>query len=231
MQTRKIKFIRCQTRWTISIVSVRFQTCIQTSRGLSKTTMIIRSKTCMNHWNTSTIERHVMENNVLGYILSIIALIVFITLPMIICGSISTIIRSNVYCLILSYQTNRIQTRWSVPIHPKECYRVQIQPCWNIPVHLKECCCLLIQLDQLDAVSWRGKMRSAQILKSSCTIKDHIYNTSESKLVRWTTYGETMRAWAIAQQSLKPGCINNSTSYCFTILEVWYHEDTSTYNT
>ena len=76
--------------------------------------MIIRNKTCMDYWNMSTIERHIMESNVSCYILSIIVLIALIVLFMIICESILIVMGSNVYCSILTYQTNRIQTRWKV---------------------------------------------------------------------------------------------------------------------
>ena len=95
------QFIGYQTRLTISIVSVRFQTCVQTSRGFSQTTMIIQRNTCMEH---------IMGSNVSRSILSIIALVALTELIMI-CGSVLIVMGSIMSCSILSYQTNRIQPR------------------------------------------------------------------------------------------------------------------------
>ena len=53
-------------------------------------------------------------------------------------------------------------------------------------------------------------------------IIDHkrIFDTLENQLVRWTMYGETMRARSIARIYLKSDYIRDTTTYCFTMLEV-----------
>ena len=110
-----------------------------------------------------------MGSNVSRSILSIIALVALIEL-IIICGSVPCVMGSIMSCSILSYQTNRIQPHWNVPVHSK-----------SIPFH-----CLI----QLNVVAERGKKGSAiqkqylktQILKWSCII-EHTYNVLESQRV------------------------------------------------
>ena len=58
-----------------------------------------------------------------------------------------------------------------------------------------------------------------KFVRTSLTIK-HTFNPFESQLMIWTMYREIMRVWSIAQQYLKPSCMRDTISYCFTMLEV-----------
>ena len=60
---------------------------------------------------------------------------------------------------------------------------------------------------------------------------EHTSDILERQLAKWAMYGETMRVWSIARPYLKPSYINAAISYRSTMLKVWYHKDTSTYNT
>ena len=54
-------------------------------------------------------------------------------------------------------------------------------------------------------VDWYCKQQSkSETAMYGSLITEHIFETLESQLVRWTMYGETMRAWSITQQYLNP---------------------------
>ena len=125
---------------TILIVSVWCKTRIQTNSGINQATMNIRSKTCMDHWNTSTIERNIMRSIVSCYILSIMLLVIQVQVVQVI---------EDLIARGLEKRRRQRDTR------QKGSNSAQTKNHWNVTI-------------QLNVGSWRGKMGSV-IWKQSST--------------------------------------------------------------